>query len=87
MIATTEGFTKATTSAIDGSVAASLSTAGGVQSGLMGVEVEVGDESEGDEVSTVDTRQLLPTKRHIMIRAISRNFRFSFFIIMASLYR
>lgn len=79
-MATTEGFTKATTSAIDGNADASLSAAGGVQSGLMGVVVEVSDESGGDEVSAGDSRQLLPTKRHIMIRAVSRYFRLILFI-------
>lgn len=89
LIATTEGLTRATTSAIDGNADASLSTAGGVQLGSMGVMVEVSDESGGDEVSAGDSRQLLPTKRHTMIRAVSRYFRFILFIIfiiMASLY-
>jgi len=75
---------------MDGNADASLSTAGGAQSGSMGVEVEVSDESGGDEVSAGDSTQLLPTKRHIMIRAVSRYFRlilFIIFIIMTSLYK
>ena len=80
MIATTEGLTRATTSAIDGNAGAWLSAAGGVQSGSMGVMVEVSDESGGDEVSAGDSRQLLPTKRHTMIRAVSRYFKLILFI-------
>ena len=38
----------------------------------MGVAVEVGGGLGGGEVSTGGSRQLLPRKRHIMIRQVNR---------------
>lgn len=47
----------------------------------MGVTVEVGGGLKGGEVSIGGSRQLLPRKRHsIMIRQVSRYFRFIPFI-------
>ena len=82
MIATTEGLTKATTLAISGNVGASISTGGGVQSGSIGVAVEVAGGGLGGGDISIGGRQLLPRIRHrIIIRQVNRYFMFIPFIV------
>jgi len=80
-MATTEGLTRATTSAIEGSAEVCPSVDGGVQPGSMGLMLVVGGGLVGEVVSNGGSGQPLATKRQTIIaRQASRYFRFSFFI-------
>ena len=73
LMATTEGLTLATTSAILGSTGASLSTGGDTQLESIWLVLLVGGELGGDEVSVADNAQLLLSIRtRIRIAEITR---------------
>ena len=75
-MATTEGLTLVTTEIKSGS-GWFCSEDGGVQLWSIGLVGEV-----GGEVFTGGNRQLLPRKRHIIIRQVNRYFRFIPFIVI-----
>ena len=80
-MATTDGLTMATTSAIEGNIGACPSVDGGVQSGSMGLTIESAGGLVGGGASSGGSRQPLPTKRNItMTRQASRYFRFVLFM-------
>jgi len=82
-MATTEGLTLATTSAILGNTGALLSIRGGVQlESILSTALLVGDELGGGEVSVLDCAQpLLSERAKISIADITRYFIFTFFIV------
>ena len=81
-MATTDGLTMATTSAIEGNIGSCPSVEGGVQLGSMGVTLVVGGGLVGGLISTGGNGQLLPAKRNMtMTRQASRYFRFIFFMV------
>ncbi len=81
LMATTEGLTLATTSAILGNTGALLSTDGGVQLESIWLVLLVGDELGGGEVSVLGSRQpLLSERTKIRIAEITRYFIFALFI-------
>ena len=81
-MATTEGLTLATTSAMLGNTGALLSTVGGVQSeSIWSTVLLVGDELGGGEVSVSGSKQALLSERtKISIAEITRYFIFALFI-------
>ena len=82
-MATTEGLTRATTSAIEGNIGACPSVDGGVQPGSTGVTLVVGGGLVVAGGNSNDgSGQPLPTKRNTVIsRQASRYFRFIFFMV------
>lgn len=81
-MATTEGLTVATTSAMEGNIGVWPSADGGVQSGSMGLTIESAGGLVGGVVSSGGSGQPLPTKRNItMTRQASRYFRFVLFMV------
>ena len=82
LMATTEGLTLATTSAILGSTGASLSIGGDTQSELIWLVLLVAGELGGGEVSVVVcTQPLLSERTKIRMAEITRYFIFIFFIL------
>jgi len=81
-MATTEGLTRATTSAIEGNAWSWPSADGGIHSGSMGVTLVVaGGGLAGGVISNGGSGQPLPTKRNTIItRQASRYLRFIFFM-------
>ena len=82
-MATTDGLTRATTSAIEGNASSCPSVDGGVQPGLMGVTAVVagGVVVDGVEVYIGINWQPLATRRNtIMTNETSRCFRLNLFI-------
>ncbi len=80
-MATTDGLTLATTSAMLGNTGALLSAVGGVQLGSIGLVLLVGDELSGGEVSVSGSRQpLLSERAKIRIAELTRYFIFTLFI-------
>jgi len=82
LMATTDGLTRATKSAIEGNAEVCPSVGGGVQPGSMGVAVRVvGGEVVGGAVTMGGSGQPLVTRRNItMTRLASRYLRFIFFM-------